>query len=85
MKWGIRKPSFRKRLAARTSFPRFVRHNRQLILTWGTVKIPARRKAAQLGQTKGREIGIACAFQGSVRARTQERGSCLIISKVGYL
>jgi hypothetical protein len=27
MKWGIRKPSFRKRLAARTSVPRFVRHS----------------------------------------------------------
>lgn len=27
MKWGIRKPSLRKRTAARTSFPRFVRHS----------------------------------------------------------
>src|ERR1700676_4163655 len=27
MKWGIRKPSLRKRLAARTSVPRFVRHS----------------------------------------------------------
>ena len=27
MKWGIRKPSFRKRIAARTSVPRFVRHS----------------------------------------------------------
>jgi len=27
MKWGIRTPSLRKRIAARTSFPRFVRHS----------------------------------------------------------
>jgi len=27
MKWGIRKPSLKKRIAARTSFSRFVRHS----------------------------------------------------------
>jgi hypothetical protein len=46
MKWGIRKPSLRKRVAARTSFPRFVRHSLGLKAPRGFGWITNPRRAA---------------------------------------
>ncbi len=76
MKWGFRKPSLRKRIAARTSWKRFVRHNLGLKAPrgWGWLTNP--RKALYNRVYRRTTFGIEDLFK--TRRRKSSSG-CLVV------
>ena len=76
MKWGLRKPSLRKRIAARTSWKRYVRHSLGLKAPrgWGWLTNP--RKAAYNRLYRRTTFGLSDLFR--VRRRSRQVG-CLVV------
>jgi hypothetical protein len=76
MKWGFRKPSLRKRIAARTSWKRFVRHNLGLKAPrgWGWLTNP--KKALYNRVYRRTTFGLEDLFK--TRGRRSSAG-CLVV------
>jgi hypothetical protein len=76
MKWGFRKPSLRKRIAARTSWKRFVRHNLGLKAPrgWGWLTNP--KKALYNRVYRRTTFGLEDLFK--TRRRRSSAG-CLVV------
>ena len=77
MKWGFRKPSFRKRIAARTSWKRYVRHSLGLKAPrgWGWLTNP--RKAAYNRLYRRNSFGLDDLFKILRPRRSRETGCFL--------
>ena len=77
MKWGFRKPSLRKRVAARTSWKRFVRHNLGLKAPrgWGWLTNP--KKALYNRIYRRTTFGIEDLFK--TRRRRKSSAGCLVV------
>ncbi|HEX5444467.1 MAG TPA: hypothetical protein VFW87_11580 [Pirellulales bacterium] len=78
MKWGLRKPSLRKRIAARTSWKRYVRHSLGLKAPrgWGWLTNP--RKAAYNRIYRRTTFGLGDLFK-SPRRRSPQAGCLLML------
>lgn len=76
MKWGLRRPSFRGRIAARTSWKRYVRHSLGLKAPrgWGWLTSP--RKAAYNRIYRRTTFGIGDLFR---TRRRRGSGGCVVI------
>lgn len=76
MKWGGRKPSLRKQLAARTSLKRYIRHSIGLKAPrgWGWLTNP--KKALYNRIYSRTTFGIGSLFRG--RARRRSQAGCLV-------
>ncbi len=74
MKFGLRKPSFKKRIAARTSWKRVVRHSMGLKAPrgWGWLTNP--RRAAYNRMYNRTTFGIGDLF----RTRRRSSSGCLV-------
>lgn len=81
MKWGFRKPSLRKRIAARTSFKRYVRHSLGFKAPrgWGWLTNP--KKAAYNRVYYRTTFGLNDLFR-SRRRRRASSGCLLVIAAV---
>ncbi|HWE97621.1 MAG TPA: hypothetical protein VG269_26940 [Tepidisphaeraceae bacterium] len=77
MKWGFRKPSLRKRIAARTSFKRYVRHSLGFKAPrgWGWLTNP--KKAAYNRVYYRTTFGLNDLFRS--RRRRRASSGCLLM------
>jgi hypothetical protein len=80
MKWGIRKPSLRKRIAARTSWKRYVRNSLGFKAPrgWGWLTNP--RKAAYNRLYRRTTFGLGDLFK--VRRRSPQAGCLVIVAAI---
>lgn len=78
MKWGFRKPSLRKRIAARTSWKRYVRHSLGFKAPrgWGWLTNP--RRAAYNRIYRRTTFGLGDLFKTRRRRRNPQAG-CLVM------
>ena len=79
MKWGFRKPSLRKRIAARTSWKRFARNSLRLKAPrgWGWLTNP--RKAAYNRLYRRTTFGLDDVLRTLRPRRSSSTGGCLIL------
>lgn len=77
MKWGFRKPSLRKRIAARTSWKRYVRHSLGFKAPrgWGWLTNP--RRAAYNRIYRRTTFGLGDLFK--TRRRHSPQAGCLVM------
>jgi hypothetical protein len=77
MKWGLRRPSIRQRIAARTSLKRAIRHRLGLKVPrgWGWLTNP--RKAAYNRLYRRTTFGLGDLFKP--RRRRQPSAGCLLV------
>jgi hypothetical protein len=79
MKWGFRKPSFRKRIAARTSWKRYLRQSLGLKAPrgWGWLTNP--RKAAYNRLYRRTTFGLDDLFKILQQRRSRGTGCCFLL------
>lgn len=77
MKWGLRKPSLRGRIAARTSWKRYVRQSLGLKAPRGFGWITNPRKAAYNRLYRRTSFGLGDLFK--TRRRRSRQAGCLVM------